>query len=82
MCLPWSIGQGRRPGGGWVNLLIKLKMARYEPLSALSGRGRERLSALRPRSSREILMDILAGLAILLGLFLLCVLFIKGIEKL
>jgi len=27
-------------------------------------------------------MDILAGLAVLLGLFLLCALFIRGIEKL
>ncbi|XLE14029.1 hypothetical protein QYS50_01935 [Deinococcus altitudinis] len=61
---------------------MKLKMARYEPLSAPSGRGRECLSALRPRSSREILMDIVAGLAVLLGLFLLCALFIKGVEQL
>ena len=27
-------------------------------------------------------LELLAGLAILLGLFLLCVLFIKGVEKL
>jgi hypothetical protein len=57
-------------------------MARYESLPSPSGGGRECLSALRPRSSREILMDILAGLAVLLGLFLLCALFIKGVEKL
>jgi len=27
-------------------------------------------------------MDVLAGLAILVGLFLLCALFIRGVEKL
>jgi len=27
-------------------------------------------------------MDVLAGLAILIGLFLLCALFIRGVEKL
>ncbi|WP_424949670.1 hypothetical protein [Deinococcus sp.] len=61
---------------------MKLKMARYEPLPAPLGRGRESVPALRPRSSREVLMDILLGLGILAGLFLLCALFVKGVEKL